>query len=97
LRQLREENANLPRLLLALSSNNGKSNNNDKDNPRDERELIGSFYLGSLKVAAPEARVDSSGVLRDTPSLVRLSFWLAKLAIRNRRNRPAVGHALLEF
>ena len=31
--------SNLPRLLLALSSTNGKSNNNDKNNPRRRAEV----------------------------------------------------------
>jgi len=32
---------NLPRLLLALSSTNGKSNDNDKINPTDSQGLTG--------------------------------------------------------
>jgi hypothetical protein len=35
---------NLPRLLLALSSKNGKDNN-DKNNPTDEQELTGSLQI----------------------------------------------------
>jgi hypothetical protein len=37
--------SNLPRLLLALSSKNGKDNNNDKNNPMDEQELTGSLHI----------------------------------------------------
>jgi hypothetical protein len=37
--------SNLPRLLLALSSKNGKSNDNSKNNPTDERELTGSLHI----------------------------------------------------
>jgi hypothetical protein len=37
--------SNLPRLLLALSSKNGKDNNNDKNNPTDEQELTGSLQI----------------------------------------------------
>ena len=33
--------SNLPRLLLALSSTNGKSNNNDKNNHKDVQGLTG--------------------------------------------------------
>jgi hypothetical protein len=36
---------NLPRLLLALSSNHGKSNNNDKNNPTISQELTGSLHI----------------------------------------------------
>jgi hypothetical protein len=35
----------LPRLLLALLSNNGKSNNNGKNNPSDVQELTGSLHI----------------------------------------------------
>jgi hypothetical protein len=37
--------SNLPRLLLALSSTNGKSNNNDKNNPEDVQRLTGSLHI----------------------------------------------------
>jgi hypothetical protein len=44
---------NLPRLLLALSSKNGKNNdndndndkNNDKNNPTDSQGLTGSLHI----------------------------------------------------
>jgi hypothetical protein len=36
---------NLPRLLLALSSNNGKNKDNDKNNPIDVQELTGSLHI----------------------------------------------------
>ena len=38
---------NLPRLLLALSSenDNGKSNHNDKSNPTDVQRLTGSLHI----------------------------------------------------
>ena len=32
-------------LLLALLSNNGKSNNNGKNNPSDVQELTGSLHI----------------------------------------------------
>jgi hypothetical protein len=35
--------SNLPRLLLARFSINGKSNDNNKSNPTDVRELTGSL------------------------------------------------------
>ena len=37
--------SNLPRLLLALFSKNGKNNNNDKNNLTDEQELTGSLHI----------------------------------------------------
>jgi hypothetical protein len=36
---------NLPWLLLALPSNNGKSNNNDKNSPIDVQALTGSLHI----------------------------------------------------
>jgi hypothetical protein len=35
----------LPRLLLALSLKNGKSNNNGKNNPTDALALTGSLHI----------------------------------------------------
>ena len=37
--------SNLPRLLLALFSINGKSNDNDKNNPADVQRLTGSLHI----------------------------------------------------
>jgi hypothetical protein len=37
--------SNLPRLLLALPSKNGKSNNNDKNEPTDSQVLTGSLHI----------------------------------------------------
>ena len=37
--------SNLPRLLLALFSINGKSNDNDKNNPTDVQRLTGSLHI----------------------------------------------------
>ena len=37
--------SNLPRLLLALSSEDGKNNDNDKSNPTDVLELTGSLHI----------------------------------------------------
>jgi len=37
--------SNLPRLRLALSSKNGKDNNNEKNDPTDEQELTGSLHI----------------------------------------------------
>jgi hypothetical protein len=37
--------SNLPRLLLALPSKNGKSNNNDKNKPTDSHVLTGSLHI----------------------------------------------------
>ena len=37
--------SNLPRLPLALSSENGKSNDNDKNNPTVQQELTGSLHI----------------------------------------------------
>jgi len=48
--------SNLPRLLLALSSINGKyndkgnGNGNDKNNPADSQELTRSLHIRSLTV-----------------------------------------------
>jgi hypothetical protein len=43
----------LPRLLLALPSKNGKSNNNDKNNPSDVQELTGSLHIRAGRVCCP--------------------------------------------
>jgi len=40
--------SNLPRLLLALPSNNGKSNN--KDNPIDAQVLTGSLHIRAFSL-----------------------------------------------
>jgi hypothetical protein len=40
--------SNLPRLLLALSSNGDKSKDNDKNNPTDLQELTGSLHIRTL-------------------------------------------------
>jgi hypothetical protein len=40
--------SNLPRLLLALSSKNGKSNSNDKNNPTDVQQLTGSLHIRAI-------------------------------------------------
>ena len=37
----------LPRLLLALSLNNEKSKDNDKNNPTDLQELTGSLHISA--------------------------------------------------
>jgi hypothetical protein len=39
---------NLPRLLLALSSKNGKNNDNDKNNPTDSQGLTGHSIAGGV-------------------------------------------------
>jgi hypothetical protein len=39
--RLIDRRSNLPRLLLALSSNNGKSNDNDQNNPTVVQRLTG--------------------------------------------------------
>jgi len=44
---------NLPRLLLALSSTNGKSNDNDKINPTDSQGLTG-YSISDVMVIADE-------------------------------------------
>jgi hypothetical protein len=46
--------SNLPRLLLALSSKNGKSNDNDKNNPTGSRELTGSPQISSITLSSGE-------------------------------------------
>ena len=38
----------LPRLLLALPSENGKNNSNDKDNPIDAQALTGSLHISEF-------------------------------------------------
>jgi hypothetical protein len=40
--------SNLPRLLLALCSINGKSKDNDKNNPTVVQELTGSLHISEL-------------------------------------------------
>jgi hypothetical protein len=37
--------SNLPRLLLALSPEDGKNNDNYKNNPTDAQELTGSLHI----------------------------------------------------
>jgi len=44
--------SNLPRLLLALSSNNGKSNANDKNNPAVVQRLTGHSISVGCNAAA---------------------------------------------
>jgi hypothetical protein len=41
---------NLPRLLLALSSINGKNKHNNKNNPIDAQVLTGSLHIRFLEV-----------------------------------------------
>ena len=43
----------LPRLLLALPSKNGKSNNKDKNNPTYAQGLTGSLHIRAKKVLGP--------------------------------------------
>jgi hypothetical protein len=43
---------NLPRLLLALSSKNGKNNDNDKNNPTDSQGLTGLLHIRRYPHAA---------------------------------------------
>ena len=59
--------SNLPRLLLALSLKNDKSNCNDQNNPTDSQELTGSPISNTLswspfrrytRNALPECSVD---------------------------------------
>jgi hypothetical protein len=40
--------SNLPRLLLALFSINGKNNDNSKNNPTDVQRLTGSLHIRAL-------------------------------------------------
>jgi hypothetical protein len=40
----------LHRLLLALPSENGKNNGNDKNNPTDSQELTGSLHIRFVAV-----------------------------------------------
>jgi hypothetical protein len=42
--------SNLPRLLLALSSKNGKCNNNDKNNPMSAPRLTGSLHIRAFSI-----------------------------------------------
>jgi hypothetical protein len=37
--------SNLPRLLLVLSSKDGKGNDNDKNNPTNVQRLTGSLHI----------------------------------------------------
>jgi len=50
----------LPRLLLALSSKNGKSN--DKNDPTDVRELTGSLYISLIRIQKTSAYLPVSTV-----------------------------------
>ena len=47
--------SNLPRLLLALSLKNDKSNCNDQNNPTDSQELTGSLHIRDLAINQPRA------------------------------------------
>jgi hypothetical protein len=40
--------SNLPRLLLALSSKNGKDNSNNKNNPTDVQQLTVSLHIRAV-------------------------------------------------
>ncbi len=40
--------ANLPRLRLALSPENGKNNDNYKNNPTEARELTGALHISAV-------------------------------------------------
>jgi hypothetical protein len=42
--------SNLPRLLLALPSENGKSNGNYKNNPIDAQALTGSLHIRAFSI-----------------------------------------------
>ena len=42
--------SNLPRLLLALCSTNGKSNGNNKNDPTDSRQLTGSLHIRAVRL-----------------------------------------------
>jgi hypothetical protein len=57
--------SNLPRLLLALSSTNGKSNNNDKNNPRRRAEVDRvTPYQSRISIGVPDqvfVRLDFPG------------------------------------
>jgi hypothetical protein len=49
--------SNLFWLLLALSSINGKSNDNNKNNPTDSQELTGSLHIRAVaRAGQPSAR-----------------------------------------
>ena len=48
--------SNLPRLLLALFSENGESYDNDKNKPTDVRELTGSLHISAVSVHALTSR-----------------------------------------
>jgi hypothetical protein len=52
--------SNLPRLLLALSSTNGKSKGNDKNNPTDVQGLTG-HSISDLYARQPNTLWASSG------------------------------------
>ena len=40
----------LPRLPLSLSSEDGKNNDNDKNNPTDVQELTGSLHIRAFSI-----------------------------------------------
>ncbi len=51
---------NLPRLLLALSSTNGKSNDNDKINPTDSQGLTGYSISDDLLLSSCRANSEAA-------------------------------------
>jgi len=75
--------SNLPRLLLALFSINGKSNDNCKNNPTDVQRLTGSLHIRAkpeslcpgkfrARLPLPDGRVNFGALLSGYTTLVSL-------------------------
>ncbi|MDR3751681.1 MAG: hypothetical protein P4K94_09380, partial [Terracidiphilus sp.] len=51
--------SNLPRLLLALSSINGKNNDKSKTNPEDVQRLTGALHIRAWEEAGRTGRIQA--------------------------------------
>jgi hypothetical protein len=90
--RLIDRRSNLPRLPLALFSKDGKSNDNDKNNPTDSRELIGSLHIRSLTACLPPLRQEQKIRRKDrAPALVQQQAvrGLAGFTSRQEPDRPS--------
>ena len=71
--------SNLPRLLLALFSKKGKSNDNNKSNPTDLRELTGSLHIRAVpEFPCPNCGREGWRFLKEKR---HLASWLLGIAI----------------
>jgi hypothetical protein len=68
--------SNLPRLLLALSSKNGKSNSNDKNNPTDVQQLTGSLHIRAVPESSCPAQLGERWRFLEENATWHTSFWV---------------------